>query len=203
MPDRAAVHRRRERVEGMMHELPEPAQEAIRRSYEQRDADARGGDTREYGRPEGLEREQVTVVSAGAPSSEEPTQETPRDSGEQAQKPAPFDPTLTDGRDDRPTDVHPAVTDDGPAPDDRPTDIRPLPPVDGGPVREDDAWTGRAVQGSAAPDPYTDPYSGSGGDPYVADAYGAGPDENAGDEPGGSDKGGRRRLRFWGKGDDA
>ena len=33
VPDRAAVHRRRERVEAMMHELPEAAQEAIRRSY--------------------------------------------------------------------------------------------------------------------------------------------------------------------------
>ncbi|WP_082538525.1 MULTISPECIES: ABC transporter ATP-binding protein [unclassified Pseudonocardia] len=33
MPDRQAVHRRRERVEAMLHELPEPAQRAIRESY--------------------------------------------------------------------------------------------------------------------------------------------------------------------------
>ncbi|SFO46180.1 phospholipid/cholesterol/gamma-HCH transport system ATP-binding protein [Pseudonocardia ammonioxydans] len=34
MPDRQAVHRRRERVEAMMHELPEPTQRAIRESYD-------------------------------------------------------------------------------------------------------------------------------------------------------------------------
>ncbi|ANY07381.1 ABC transporter ATP-binding protein [Pseudonocardia sp. HH130630-07] len=33
MPDRQAVHRRRERVQAMLHELPEPAQRAIRASY--------------------------------------------------------------------------------------------------------------------------------------------------------------------------
>ncbi len=203
MPDRAAVHRRRERVEAMMHELPEAAQQAIRRSYEQSD-DARGGDTREYARPESSEREQVTVVSGAQPASEEPTQEAPRDTDEQArQSAAPAAPASTGGRDDdRPTDVHPRVTDDGPAPDDRPTDIRPLPPVDGAPPREDDAWTGRSAQGSAAPDPYSDPYGVRSGDPYVADAYTAGPDENAGGS-GEQNKGGRRRLRFWGKGDDA
>ncbi len=72
MPDRAAVHRRRERVEAMMHELPEPAQQAIRRSYEQSGS---GGDTREYERPEGTEREQVTVVSGGQSGSEGQTQD--------------------------------------------------------------------------------------------------------------------------------
>ena len=176
MPDRQAVHRRRERVEAMMHELPEAAQEEIRRSYEQ-EGEARGGDTREWGRPDGLEREQVTVASGGQPASQEPAREAPRNPEQQAQQaPTPA------GRDDRPTDVHPAVT-DGPEPDDRPTDIRPMAPVDGG------------------PDPYGDH---SGADPYVADAYTADPHENAGGErPGDSGKGGRRRLRFWGKGDDA
>lgn len=33
MPDRQAVHRRRERVMAMLHELPAPAHRAIRESY--------------------------------------------------------------------------------------------------------------------------------------------------------------------------
>ncbi|SFM55541.1 phospholipid/cholesterol/gamma-HCH transport system ATP-binding protein [Pseudonocardia ammonioxydans] len=84
MPDRQAVHRRRERVEAMMHELPEPAQRAIRESYG--DAGAQwmppnDGTTRE------VAREQV-AVTGGRPGA----------------------------GDDRPTDIHPRITDSTPPP---------------------------------------------------------------------------------------
>ena len=58
MPDRQAVHRRRERVEAMLHELPESAQEAIREQHADSDAaagrtgPARDGNTREVARDE-------------------------------------------------------------------------------------------------------------------------------------------------------
>ncbi|MFP5069800.1 ABC transporter ATP-binding protein [Pseudonocardia nantongensis] len=89
MPDRQAVHRRRERVEAMLHTLPEPAQRAIRESYSESDGSQWGpsqdGGTRE------VARERVT---AGAASPAPPT-------------------------DDRPTDVHPRVTDDDGPPNGR------------------------------------------------------------------------------------
>ncbi|MBN9794289.1 ABC transporter ATP-binding protein [Pseudonocardia sp. TMWB2A] len=54
MPDRQAVHRRRERVQEMMHELPESAQEAIREQYADADAastdPSRDGTTRQEAR---------------------------------------------------------------------------------------------------------------------------------------------------------
>ncbi|MDQ4119017.1 MAG: ABC transporter ATP-binding protein [Actinomycetota bacterium] len=74
MPDRQAVHRRRERVAAMLHELPEPAQRAIRESYDQAPAPAWG------------------------PPSDGTTREVAREQGGPA-------------ADDRPTDVHPPITD--------------------------------------------------------------------------------------------
>ncbi|ALE79136.1 ABC transporter ATP-binding protein [Pseudonocardia alni] len=79
MPDRQAVHRRRERVEAMMHELPESAQEAIREQHADSDAQAGGGPSQD-----GTTRQ---MARSGATVS-----------------------------DDRPTDIHPRITDDTPDP---------------------------------------------------------------------------------------
>ncbi|BBG04669.1 MULTISPECIES: ABC transporter ATP-binding protein [Pseudonocardia] len=84
MPDRAAVHRRRERVDAMLHELPPAAQRAIRES-----------------RGEGEQG------SAWGPVSDGSTREVARESGY---------PGDTADTDDRPTDIHPRITDDTPAP---------------------------------------------------------------------------------------
>ncbi|WP_226353842.1 MULTISPECIES: ABC transporter ATP-binding protein [unclassified Pseudonocardia] len=78
MPDRQAVHRRRERVQEMMHELPESAQEAIREQYADSDA------------------------QAGGPSQDGTTRQMARSGA-----------TVSD---DRPTDIHPRITDDTPDP---------------------------------------------------------------------------------------
>jgi phospholipid/cholesterol/gamma-HCH transport system ATP-binding protein len=78
MPDRQAVHRRRERVQAMLHELPESAQEAIREQYADSDA------------------------QAGGPSRNGTTRQTARSGA-----------TVSD---DRPTDIHPRITDDTPDP---------------------------------------------------------------------------------------
>ncbi|KAA1027055.1 ABC transporter ATP-binding protein, partial [Pseudonocardia sp. EV170527-09] len=70
-PDRKAVHRRRERVEAMLHELPRSAQEAIREQYADADATAqlagpsRDGSTRQEAR-------------AGAGGDDRPTDVQPR-----------------------------------------------------------------------------------------------------------------------------
>ncbi|MBP2365762.1 ABC transporter ATP-binding protein [Pseudonocardia parietis] len=80
MPDRQAVHRRRERVLAMLHELPAPAQHAIRESYGQAPA------------------------SEWGPSQDGTTHAVARDGGVAAgQGP---------DTDDRPTDIHPRITDD-------------------------------------------------------------------------------------------
>jgi phospholipid/cholesterol/gamma-HCH transport system ATP-binding protein len=79
MPDRQAVHRRRERVEAMMHEQPESAQEAIREQHADSDAQAGGGPSQD-----GTTRQ---MARSGATVS-----------------------------DDRPTDIHPRITDDTPDP---------------------------------------------------------------------------------------
>ncbi|NWJ73597.1 ATP-binding cassette domain-containing protein [Pseudonocardia sp. ICBG1122] len=79
MPDRQAVHRRRERVEAMMHELPSSAQEAIREQHADSDAQAGGGPSQD-----GTTRQ---MARSGATVS-----------------------------DDRPTDIHPRITDDTPDP---------------------------------------------------------------------------------------
>lgn len=78
MPDRQAVHRRRERVQAMLHELPESAQEAIREQYADSDA------------------------QAGGPSQDGTTRQMARSGA-----------TVSD---DRPTDIHPRITDDTPDP---------------------------------------------------------------------------------------
>ncbi|GAA4989969.1 ATP-binding cassette domain-containing protein [Pseudonocardia tropica] len=78
MPDRQAVHRRRERVQAMLHELPESAQEAITEQYADSDA------------------------QAGGPSQDGTTRQTARSGA-----------TVSD---DRPTDIHPRITDDTPDP---------------------------------------------------------------------------------------
>ncbi len=71
MSDRKAVHRRRERVEAMLHELPQSAQEAIREQYADADATAqlagpsRDGSTRQEAR-------------AGAGGDDWPTDVQPR-----------------------------------------------------------------------------------------------------------------------------
>ncbi|WP_308252233.1 ATP-binding cassette domain-containing protein [Pseudonocardia sp. KRD291] len=128
VPDRAAVHRRRERVEAMMHELPQPAQDAIRRSY----ANSDGGDGSAWAGPESREREQVTVVAGGAPGpeaseqtqvvpsqSDAPTEAVPTEASpteaptEAAATEAPTEAGARPDPDERPTDVHPRVTDDG------------------------------------------------------------------------------------------
>jgi phospholipid/cholesterol/gamma-HCH transport system ATP-binding protein len=79
MPDRQAVHRRRERVEAMLHELPSSAQEAIREQHADSDAQAGGGPSQD-----GTTRQ---MARSGATVS-----------------------------DDRPTDIHPRITDDTPDP---------------------------------------------------------------------------------------
>ncbi|WFG44526.1 MULTISPECIES: ABC transporter ATP-binding protein [Pseudonocardia] len=79
MPDRQAVHRRRERVEAMMHELPSSAQEAIREQHADSDAQAGGGPSQD-GTTRQMDRSGATVS------------------------------------DDRPTDIHPRITDDTPDP---------------------------------------------------------------------------------------
>ncbi|MYW75984.1 ATP-binding cassette domain-containing protein [Pseudonocardia sp. SID8383] len=79
MPDRQAVHRRRERVEAMLHELPSSAQEAIREQHADSDAQAGGGPSQD-GTTRQMDRSGATVS------------------------------------DDRPTDIHPRITDDTPDP---------------------------------------------------------------------------------------
>ncbi|RZT88411.1 phospholipid/cholesterol/gamma-HCH transport system ATP-binding protein [Pseudonocardia sediminis] len=112
MPDRAAVHRRRERVEGMMHELPQAAQDAIRRSY----ANSDGGDAGGSPWAENREREQVTVVagSAPAPEASEQTDVVPATDGSAPTEAVPAsgqaEPAAAD--DERPTDVHPRITEE-------------------------------------------------------------------------------------------
>ncbi|MCO7191550.1 ABC transporter ATP-binding protein [Pseudonocardia sp. McavD-2-B] len=78
MPDRQAVHRRRERVQAMLHELPSSAQDAIREQYADSDAQADG------------------------PSQDGTTRQMARSGA-----------TVSD---DRPTDIHPRITDDTPDP---------------------------------------------------------------------------------------
>ncbi|MFI8588849.1 ABC transporter ATP-binding protein, partial [Pseudonocardia alni] len=72
MPDRQAVHRRRERVEAMMHELPSSAQEAIREQHADSDA-ASAGPSRD-----GTTRQEAR---AGVGGDDWPTDVQPRVSG--------------------------------------------------------------------------------------------------------------------------
>ncbi|GAA1399878.1 ABC transporter ATP-binding protein [Pseudonocardia kongjuensis] len=77
MPDRAAVHRRRERVDAMLHELPPAARQAI------------------------LEARGESPTAQWAPAGDGSTREYARDAAD---------------TDDRPTDIHPRITDDTPPP---------------------------------------------------------------------------------------
>ncbi|MDN5915176.1 MAG: ABC transporter ATP-binding protein [Pseudonocardia sp.] len=134
MPDRAAVHRRRERVDAMMHELPQAAQDAIRRSYA--DEGDSGGSA--WAGPGDREREQVTVgAGAGAAPGLEASEQTRVVPSAPAPTEAPTETVAArPGSDERPTDVHPRITDDaatGPARDG---------PARDGPARDEKARQG-------------------------------------------------------------
>ncbi|MFP5019780.1 ABC transporter ATP-binding protein [Pseudonocardia phyllosphaerae] len=113
MPERQAVHRRRERVMAMMHELPEPAQRAIRESYAEADAGS-GGD----GPTENIGAAQDGTTQQEPRGDDSPTELFGGAAGAGAGAAAASDggaaaASAGPSTDDRPTDVVPRVTDGG------------------------------------------------------------------------------------------
>lgn len=79
MPDRKAVHRRRERVDAMMHTLPKAAQEAIRTSRAEADRAAEAARSRSGARRDDSEpTEQFTVWDEGQGEPANPGRHRPR-----------------------------------------------------------------------------------------------------------------------------